>query len=280
MTEIMFSVILLLFPAAVHSMSINPIPAHAVEESVIGSELIRTSIVVDVPIGYLWEFLSDNSNAADWSSIFAKIFDIESSSAAGLPADGTGERRRCQRNEEPVGLYWDEETALVGTDMMFERGFKRIFTFDWKNQRWWNQIQTDFFGAIAYTDNLYESLTPNRTKFTFSSTILYKTNWFWRTLLWLKGDDAYLRESFMVNQENIKAMAEARFTNSEYVRPNAYWLTGKIGDRSLTVPNASVTAKPPMGYNDHLDLIKQYPVLFDSGDTLVACESGSSCTIT
>jgi len=264
-------------------LSLPPVPPHhtrqAVEEPTIGSELIRTSVIVDVPISFLWEFLGDNSNAQDWSCVFASIFDIEASSSEDMPLDGTGARRRCQRNQQPVGMYWDEQNALVGRDSTDGSRFKRIFTFDWKNQDAPNQWMTDIFHADAYTDNLYESLSPNSTKFTFSSTILGKTSWWWRNLFWLKGDRDYLQESFMVNQDNIKAMAEARYTDTEYLRPYPYWETGKLGDLATAVPNASVPATPPLEYSDHLQLLEKYPVLFDTVGTVVSCKAGHTCDV-
>lgn len=262
--------------------SLPPAPTHArraFEEPTVGSELIRTSVEVDVPVSFLWDFLGDNSNAQHWSCVFASIFDIEPSSSEDMPSDGTGARRRCQRNQQPVGMYWDEQNALVGSDSTNGRRFKRIFTFNWKNQDALTQWMTGVLHVTGYTDNLYESISPNRTKFTFSPTILDKTSWCWRTLFWLKGDTDWLRESFLVNLDNIKAMAEARYTDTEYVRPNPYWEAGKLGDLSAAVPNASVPATPPLDYSDHLQLLEKYPVLFDTVGTVVSCKVGYTCDI-
>ena len=111
--KLQFLICYLLVGCATTSDSFNPSSKERsafIEES-LGKELARVSVVIDVPASYLWDFLSDNSKARQWSVFFDRIEDLPSNPNV-ENVDGLGARRRCYRNRESRGII----------------GMKRLFT--------------------------------------------------------------------------------------------------------------------------------------------------------
>ena len=206
----------LLVGCATTSDSFNPSSNErsAFIEEPLGDEVTRVSIVIDVPNSFLWAFLSDNSKAHHWSVFFDRIKDLPSNPNV-ENVDGLGARRRCYRNRESRGYYWDKEVVHIIPGRL-----KRIYTFNLSNDTWPRSWFTE--GAETYTDNIYVRLGDNRTKFTFATSSLSATSALSQSLLRLGSQIDLLIEIFILNLENIKAMAEAEFKSVTYERPHPY----------------------------------------------------------
>ena len=68
------------------------------------------SVVINAPVKEVWDFLSDNRHAKGWSVIFDHIRPLESSPVA---EGQIGALRRCFRNDNEEGFFWDERTLTA-----------------------------------------------------------------------------------------------------------------------------------------------------------------------
>ena len=225
-------------------------------EEPLGDEVTRVSIVIDVPNSFLWAFLSDNSKAHHWSVFFDQIRDLPSNPNV-ENVDGLGARRRCYRNQDARGYYWDEEVVHTIPGRL-----KRIYTFNVSNDTWPRSWFTE--GAETYTDNIYTTIDENQTKFTFATVSLSTTNAITRGILLSDKHIDLLTEIFMLNMENIKAMAEAEFKSVTYERPHPYSETYFTGDLDSAVPPITSVTPGNLSRADHLKNLERYPVRLGS----------------
>ena len=159
--------------------------------------------------------------------------------------DGLGTRRRCYRNRESRGYYWDEEVVHTIPGRL-----KRIYTFNVSNDTWPQSWFSE--GAETYTDNIYASIGDNQTKFTFATTSLSATSALSQSLLRLGSQIDLLTEIFMLNMENIKAMAEAEFKSVTYERPHPYSKIYFTGDLDSAVPPITSVTPGKLSRAGHL----------------------------
>ena len=197
-------------------------------------------------------FLSDNSKAHHWSVFFDQI-EIYLPTRTWNNVDGLGARRRCYRNRESRGYYWDEEVVHTIPGRL-----KRIYTFNVSNDTWPRSWFTE--GAETYTDNIYTTIDENQTKFTFATVSLSTTNAISQASYSSDKHIDLLTEIFMLNMENIKAMAEAEFKSVTYERPHPYSETYFTGDLDSAVPPITSVTPGKLSRADHLNNLERYPV--------------------
>ncbi len=224
----------------------------AFAEEPLGDEIARVSVVIDVPANYLWDFLADNSKARQWSVFFDRIMDLPPNPSVS-DADGLGARRRCYRNRDNRGYFWDEEVVHVKPGRV-----KRIYTFNVSNDSWPRSWFSE--GSETYTDNIYAPMGENQTKFTFATTSLSATSGLTRGFLRLGGHVDLLIEIFSLNLENIKAMVEAEFRSVTYVRPHPYSESYYTGDLDSTIPPLKSATPSELSETDHIMNLERYPV--------------------
>eukprot|EP00941_MAST-03F_sp_MAST-3F-sp1_P002528 g2528.t1 len=230
-------------------------------------ELARTFVDINVPVDFLLEFLSNNSYAKDWSIFFARIEDLPPTS------DGHA-RRRCYRHKENVGFFWDEEILTVVPGLA-----KRIYVYGAKS-KWFRQCI--WSNAEAYTDNLFEPLeNGTKTRFTFSTVMINGSgplvNFFFD---WICGSTEQLLETYLLNMDCIKLMAEAAYTlrggmNDEdnlsraYLRPHPYDAAGLVGNlNSIINPNEPRIGLKSGNMKFHAKFLRDNPVLLNNGENL------------
>ncbi|KAJ3086058.1 hypothetical protein HK102_013553 [Quaeritorhiza haematococci] len=214
---------------------------------------VAHEIDIDVPVEFLWQFLGNNTNAHRWSSFFDHISDLPANLERNNREIGVGKRRRCYRTAEEKGYYWDEETVHV-----IPHRLRRIYTFNFVTGSWMDRI----FNVDTYTDNIFVSLSPTQTRFKFETYIIHPRmfQWGWLRWMWQNASGRKMTlDIFRINQENIKAMAEAVYNNREYIRPHPWTDEWPMGDQTKQAPpNTDLNPEGP-SYNDHEKLLKVFP---------------------
>lgn len=164
------------------------------------------SIEIDAPVEEVWNFLSDNRNAKGWSVIFDHIAPMASSP---VPEGQIGALRRCYRNDDQQGFFWDEKTLTTEPYR-----YRSLRTFNISNTSW------DFFENFQFTAHqTYEDLGNNKTRLTFSGDLddYKKYSISERFVFWVTQFEG--ERIFRLNLENIKAMLEQK---TSYIRPNPW----------------------------------------------------------
>lgn len=164
------------------------------------------SVVINAPVKEVWEFLSDNRNAKGWSVIFDHIAPMASSPVA---EGQIGALRRCFRNENEEGFFWDERT--LSSEPYTERTLR---TYNVSNTSW------DLFEKFQFTAyQKYEDLGNGQTRLTFEGDLDDYTKYsvFERFIFWVSQHEG--ERVFRLNLENIKAMLEQ---GENYQRPHAW----------------------------------------------------------
>jgi uncharacterized protein YndB with AHSA1/START domain len=164
------------------------------------------SIEIDAPVEKVWNFLSDNRNAKGWSVIFDHITPMASSPVA---EGQIGALRRCYRNADNMGFFWDERTLTTEPYT-----YRSLRTSNISNTSW------DFFERYQFTAHqTYEDLGNNRTRLTFGGDLDDYTKYSIDELFIFWATQFEVERVFRLNLENIKAMLEQK---QEYSRPHPW----------------------------------------------------------
>ena len=107
------------------------------------------SVVIHAPIKEVWEYVSDASHAQDWSVVFHHI-----SALKGVKDGEVGSIRRCFRQEDEQGVWWDELTLKTEP-----YNYRRIFAYNAHGFK-----EPIFNGAEYYVYQHYEDLGNNKIK--------------------------------------------------------------------------------------------------------------------
>lgn len=164
------------------------------------------SVEINAPIAEVWNFLSDNRNAKGWSVIFDHI---EPKADSPVAEGSIGALRRCYRNANKEGFFWDERTLTTEP-----YSYRSLRTFNISNTSW------DFFENFQFTAHqTYEDLGNNKTRLTFSGDLddYKKYSVAERFVFWITQYEG--ERIFRLNLENIKAMLEQK---QNYQRPNPW----------------------------------------------------------
>ncbi|PHS62446.1 MAG: hypothetical protein COB09_15330 [Thalassobium sp.] len=155
------------------------------------------SVVINAPVKEVWDFLSDNRHAKGWSVIFDHIRPLESSPVA---EGQIGALRRCFRNDNEEGFFWDERTL---TTEPYKR--RTLRTYNVSNTSW------ELFERFQFTAyQLYEDLGNGTTRLTFEGDLDDHTKYsvFEHFVFWVSQFEG--ERVFRLNLENIKAMIEQK----------------------------------------------------------------------
>ena len=71
--------------------------------------VVMEKIIIDAPINKLYTYIGNSDNAKEWSVYVDHIIALNSNTHN----DGeTGSIRRCFKNKDESGIYWDEEILI------------------------------------------------------------------------------------------------------------------------------------------------------------------------
>ena len=138
--------------------------------------------------------------------------------------------------------------------------FKRIYTFNIRNDTFLKQLIWN--DTESYTDNIYDSLGPEKTRFTFSSFVHGYTGPFWNLIFSILGQTSLLKEIFRINQDNIKVLAESLYRKTEYQRPHPYDQAYYKGNLNKPVPPGDEVDTPKLTQNQHDDMLSKFPPMY------------------
>lgn len=153
---------------------------------------ISHSVIIHAPIAEVWKYASDSLNAHDWSVFFDHI-----SPLPGITDGEVGSLRRCFRNANEIGPYWDE--VVVSVNPLEER---IISTYNFTNFPF-NKLAKNRY---VYVRQLYEAITPNTTKMTFQTMTRPHASFLDKVLF--KFNSKSTSKIFRQNLENIKVIIE------------------------------------------------------------------------
>ena len=165
-------------------------------------------VVINASQEEVWNYLSDNRNAASWSVFFDHITTLDSD-GDDIKEGGVGSVRRCYRFADESGITWDEDTVKIEP-----YSFRQIHTYNIQNWPFedFNALEFDVFQT-------YEKLGANQTKLSFSTSLKMPqtayAKWMFYSAKW-----ETLR-IFRVNLENIKAHIEQGQV-ANYNRPHPW----------------------------------------------------------
>jgi hypothetical protein len=164
------------------------------------------SIEINAPVNEVWDLLSDNRNAQGWSVIFDHITPMASSP---VPEGQIGALRRCYRNADNIGFFWDERT--LSTEPYKYRSLR---TYNISNTSW------EFFERYQFTAHqIYQDLGNNMTRLTFGGDLDDYTKYSISELFVFWATQYEVERVFKLNLENIKAMLEQK---QDYSRPHPW----------------------------------------------------------
>lgn len=155
-------------------------------------DAVSESIVINAPVEVVWNYGSDSTRAADWSVFFSHITPLP-----GIADGNVGAKRRCFRNADESGEYWDE---IAISSVKYE--FRQIITYNLTN------FKPNFLarGGHMYVRQYYRAIDENSTEMTFQTQ--YPANANWKTKLSSRITKKKTAKIFKENLENIKANIE------------------------------------------------------------------------
>ncbi len=115
-------------------------------------KLVVHTVEINAPVDSVYSFLGKSGNARKWSVFVNHIVPIN----ADRVSDGkVGSQRRCFQNEDEKGLQWDEEITVATTNQR-----RQLIIF--------NMVDFPITAKGLATEQIYESLTPTKTKLSFT----------------------------------------------------------------------------------------------------------------
>lgn len=121
-------------------------------------KVVIHSIEIDAPVDSVYNFLGKSSNAAKWSVFVSHINPLNLNK---VPDGMVGCQRRCFKNKDERGLQWDEEITIAEVNKRRQLTIYNLQGFDMQAE------------GLA-TEQIYEPLTPTKTKLSF--TLFYLKN--------------------------------------------------------------------------------------------------------
>ncbi|HLO53116.1 MAG TPA: SRPBCC family protein [Saprospiraceae bacterium] len=152
---------------------------------------LETSIIINAPKEKVFAYLGNSSNASEWSSFVHHITPTDP-----LEDGKVGSVRRCFKEEDESGIWWDELTTQVQTTPLMYRELSLY------NLNYFPMTTSDLF-----TRQIYKSIHNNQTELTFG---LYKE--IDKTNIWdiikMKFSGRTISDIFEKNLDNIKTLNE------------------------------------------------------------------------
>ena len=169
------------------------------------SKAYKKEVIIERPLEDVWEYASDSSKAREWSVYFHHIKPLP-----GPIEDGkVGSTRRCFRNENEKGAFWDEEVLDVQPLKS-----RLILSYNFGGYYWKSPT------FVTYVLQQYEKIDDNTTRMSFSTIATPTMNYVDRLIFFFS--QFQVREVFQKNLENIKRRIEGKeqlypYTRSSYV---------------------------------------------------------------
>lgn len=157
-------------------------------------QAVTSTIIINAPLESVWNYASNSNNAHDWSVFFDHI-----SPLPGIPDGQVGSLRRCFREANETGGFWDE---IVTEVIPLKR--RQITTYNISN------FTGDIIvrGQYVFVRQLYKSIDASTTEMTFQTAPGPQATLLGRFGFWLSKDDTL--RIFKENLQNIKAMVEGQ----------------------------------------------------------------------
>lgn len=153
--------------------------------------ILLCSIEVNVSADSLFNYLGNSSNASKWSSFVDHISTIN----ADEHIDGTvGSVRRCYVQADEEGMRWDEEILEIIPN---KKRLLSIFNFE--------EFAITSPGLV--TEQIYESITDQKTKVSFSLYFKSDAPGFFN-IVKMKLSGYRIKSIFDKNLQNIKRICE------------------------------------------------------------------------
>ncbi|MDQ3109433.1 MAG: hypothetical protein M3R17_06020 [Bacteroidota bacterium] len=161
-------------------------------------KLIETYVDIDVPADSVFKYLGNSDNAQDWSVYVDHITPLNNDS---FPDGAVGARRRCFRNPDEKGIWWDELITSV------EPGKLRQLTI-------YNMHEFPMSAKGLATEQFYESYDGgNKCRLIFRVFFLHHDPGLWDELKTYLG--AYtISNVFNENLANIKHLTEKKYAEA------------------------------------------------------------------
>lgn len=180
------------------------------------SFITKHSVIINASFDEVWDYTTDDRNARDWSVYFYKIVGCPTADCPDNlykePTD-PGYIRRCYKYENEQGIYWDEKTInVIHLNNIVKR---QILAFNFYGINAWNFTNK----GEALVEHTYEKISDNRTRLTFSTGLIKRSELtsrpsrlqylFWDLLI-KNSVSKRTKSYFRQNLENIKANIEAK----------------------------------------------------------------------
>jgi hypothetical protein len=158
-------------------------------------KLVHTSVDINVPADSVFKYLGNSANAQDWSVYVDHITALNNDS---FPDGVAGARRRCFRNPDEKGIWWDELVTIV------EPGKRRQLTI-------YNLNNFPMGANGLATEQLYEPLdNGSKCRLTFIVFFLKHDPSMWESFKTYFA--AYtIKSVFDENLQNIKHFTEQKY---------------------------------------------------------------------
>lgn len=163
------------------------------------------SVIIDAPVEKVWEYASNSNNAKDWSIYFDHI-----SPLPGIPDGQVGSFRRCFRNANEHGMFWDEEVLEIRP-----LEYRQIRTYNIHGYK------EEKLNTVEYkVEQLYEKISDTQTKMTFQASVTKGMDL--TAVYYMIRDFREGSRVLRVNLENIKSQVEGKGRPHPY-EPKSYW---------------------------------------------------------
>ncbi len=156
---------------------------------------IYTYIDIDTPPEVVYNYLGNSENARDWSTFVDHIIPLNSDS---FPDGTVGSRRRCFREANEQGIWWDELITVV------EPHQRRQLTI-------YNMNNFPVSADDLATEQQYEPLGDgDKCRLTFTLFYLHNDPTVWESFK-TKLAAYRVKSVFEGNQANIKRLVEQQY---------------------------------------------------------------------
>jgi len=210
---------------------------------------LSQSTVIEAPLDAVWDYNSDDENAKNWSVFFAKIVpcpDKDCPSNINLKPGEIGSIRRCYRNQNEKGVFWDEIT--LESYKRQSLAYRKIITHNingYRSESLKNQ-------AEFVVEQKYKELGKSSTELTFSvklqkpdqlrvnnDSIEENDTSFWDDIIIKTNFALGERRTLEILDKNLQNIKHAIELKDAYVRKHPYskfcdvknfWCTAEIAD--------------------------------------------------
>ncbi len=168
------------------------------------SAAISASVEIDRPVSEVWTYVSDTKNAIQWSIYFHHISNLPNE----FPDGAVGAIRRCYRNENEAGVFWDEKVLFIKSEKT-----RIIYSYNFNGY----YAESKTYSAYVLQDYTY--MGENKTRLTFKTQASAEMTAWDRIMFYFSKKQ--VAEIFEKNLKNIKNHIEQKpsefaYTNKSY----------------------------------------------------------------